>query len=147
MQNISGFGLAESIIASKTFPAGLYGTQFADDTDPLDIPSIQIADTAMGLNGDLLTWSKPQPLKLTVSVVAGSATDVNLAILLEANRVGRGKIGARDVITMTVSYPSGAFVTFTDGAITDGPPATSVASAGRLKSKSYSFAFENRIGI
>lgn len=147
MQNISGFGLAQSIVATKTFPAGLYGTQFADDTDPLDIPSLQIADTAMGLNGDLLVWSKPQPLKLTVSVVAGSETDINLGILLEANRVGRGKIGARDVITMTVSYPSGAFVTFTDGAITDGPPASSVASAGRLKSKSYSFAFENRIGI
>lgn len=146
MQNISGFGLADTIVASKTFPVGLYLTEYADDTDPLDIPSIQIADKAMGLNGDLVIWSKPQPINLVLSVVPGSFTDINLAILLEANRVGRGKIGARDLITMTVSYPAGNFITLTNGAITDGPPASSVSSAGRLKSKSYSFTFENRIG-
>lgn len=146
MQNISGFGLADTIVASKTFPVGLYLTEYADDTDPLDIPSIQIADKAMGLNGDLVIWSKPQPINLVLSVVPGSFTDINLAILLEANRVGRGKIGARDVIQMTVSYPAGNFITLTNGAITDGPPASSVSSAGRLKSKSYSFTFENRIG-
>ena len=146
MQNISGFGLADTIVASKTFPVGLYLTEYADDTDPLDIPSIQIADKAMGLNGDLVIWSKPQPINLVLSVVPGSFTDINLAILLEANRVGRGKIGARDLIQMTVSYPAGNFITLTNGAITDGPPASSVSSAGRLKSKSYSFTFENRIG-
>ena len=146
MQNISGFGLADTIVASKTFPVGLFLTEYADDTDPLDIPSIQIADKAMGLNGDLVIWSKPQPINLVLSVVPGSFTDINLAILLEANRVGRGKIGARDVIQMTVSYPAGNFITLTNGAITDGPPASSVSSAGRLKSKSYSFTFENRIG-
>ena len=146
MQNISGFGLADTIVASKTFPVGLYLTEYADDTDPLDIPSIQIADKAMGLNGDLVIWSKPQPINLVLSVVPGSFTDINLAVLLEANRVGRGKIGARDLIQMTVSYPAGNFITLTNGAITDGPPASSVSSAGRLKSKSYSFTFENRIG-
>lgn len=146
MQNISGFGLADTIVASKTFPVGLFLTEYADDTDPLDIPSIQIADKAMGLNGDLVIWSKPQPINLVLSVVPGSFTDINLAVLLEANRVGRGKIGARDLIQMTVSYPAGNFITLTNGAITDGPPASSVSSAGRLKSKSYSFTFENRIG-
>lgn len=146
MQNISGFGITVSIIASNTFPVGLVINQFADDADPLDVPSLQIADKAMGLNGDLIIWSKANPLNVTLDVIPTSFSDINLAILLEANRVGRGKIPSRDIITMTVLYPAGNFITLTNGAITDGLPFNSVASAGRLKSKSYNFSFENRIG-
>lgn len=146
MQNISGFGLSINIVASKTFPVGLYIDQFADDTDPADLTNIQIADKAMGLNGDLIIWSKPNPIPINISVIPGSFADLNLAILLEANRVGRGKIGARDILTMNVNYPAGNFIILQRGAITDGPVASSVASSARLKSKTYSFAFENRIG-
>jgi hypothetical protein len=146
MDNISGFGLTVNILASNTFPVGLLINQFADDADPFDIPSIQIADKAMGLNGDLIIWSKPNPIVVTLSVIAGSYSDDNLSVLLEANRVGRGKIGARDVITMTGIYPSGIPIILTNGAITDGMPGNSVASAARFKSKSYSFAFENKVG-
>jgi len=146
MQNISGFGLSINIVASKTFPVGLYIDQFADDTDPTDLTNLQIADKAMGLNGDLIIWSKPNPIIINVSVIPGSFADINLAILLEANRVGRGKIGARDVLIMNVNYPAGNFIILQNGAITDGPVASSVASSARLKSKTYSFCFENRIG-
>jgi hypothetical protein len=64
MQNISGFGLSINIIASNSFPIGLLITEFADDSDPFDLPSIQIADKAMGLNGDLIIWSKANQLLL-----------------------------------------------------------------------------------
>ncbi len=145
MQNISGFGLIVNILASKTFPVGLLLTEFADDADPFDLPSLQIADTAMGLNGDLIGWSKPNPIKLTLNVIPQSYSDLNLAILLEANRVGRGKTGARDIITLTATYPNGSPILLTNGFITDGIPGSPVASSGRLKSKSYQFAFENKV--
>lgn len=140
--DVSGFGLRVRITASRTFPAGFTVTQFADDADPFDLPSIQVADKAMGLNGDLVTWSKANPILPTINVIPGSEDDRNLAVLLEANRVGRGKTGARDVITMTGTYPDGRSITLSAGVITDGMPGNSVASAGRLKSKSYAFAFE-----
>lgn len=146
MENISGFGLIVNVLASNTFPVGLLLTEFADDADPFDLPSLQIADKAMGLNGDLIIWSKPNPINVTLNVIAGSFTDANLAVLLEANRVGRGKTGARDVITMTAIYPSGNVLILNSGAITDGIPANSVASAARFKSKSYAFTFENKVG-
>jgi len=146
MSNISGFGLIVNVRASKTFPLGIPITQFADDSDPLDIPSLQIADSAMGLNGDLVTWSKANPIKVTLNVLPNTVDDIELSILLEANRVGRGKVGARDIITMTLLYPSGNFVTLTTGTITDGIPSSPVSSAGRLKTKSYSFTFEGRVG-
>ena len=145
MNEISGFGVKVNIIASATFPAGLVITQFADDADSLDIPSIQIADKAMGVNGDLVTWSKATPLTLTLNVIPTSDDAKNLEVLHEANRVGMGKQSARDIITLVIVYPSGRTATYINGKITDGPSGDSIASAGRMKSKAYQFAFENRV--
>lgn len=145
-ENITGFGLKVQIVASTTFPVGITITQFSDDADPFDAPTIQIADKSMGLNGDLIKWSKPNPILATINVIAGSSDDKNLSILFEANRVGRGKLGVDDSITMTVIYPDGSTRTYTEGGITDGMPGNSVASEGRQKTKAYLFAFENTIG-
>jgi hypothetical protein len=145
MTDISGFGSVVRIVASRTFPAGVSITQFADDTDGFDLPSVQIADKAMGVNGDLVTWSKANPLAITIAVIPNSDDDRNLAALFNANRVAKGKFGAKDEITMSTVLPDGSSVTLVRGTITDGMPAQSLASAGRLKSKTYAFAFEDVI--
>jgi len=142
MQDISGFGSRVTVRASVTFPQGFTLTQFPDDADPFDSPALQIADKAMGLNGDMVKWSKANPVPLTLSVIPDTDDDRNMAVLFEANRVARGKQSARDVITVTIVYPDGKTKTFSQGCVTDGPPATGVASAGRKKTKSYVFAFE-----
>lgn len=143
MNDISGFGARIQVVADKTFPAGFSLSQFADDSDPFDSPSVQIRDKAMGLNGDLITWSKATPLTLALAVVPNGDDDRNLQALYDANRVGKGKTGAADVVTITVVYPDGKTVTYQQGVITDGPPAVGIASAGRLKTSTYQFAFEN----
>ena len=143
--DISGYGSSAQIIASTTFPTGINITQFADDIDFIDIPSLQIADKAMGGNGDLITWSKANPINLTIGVVPDGEDDINLNILFEANRVGRGKLAVQDIIIFTWTYPNGNVVTLNNGRATDYMPFESVASAGRIKSKPYSFTFENMI--
>ena len=143
MSDISGFGLSVSLTASITFPSGITVTQFADDADPIDLTSMQIRDKAMGLNGDLLTWSKANAIPFTLNVIPNGDDDNNLAVLFEANRVGRGKKAVQDIISVTVNYPDGSTKTLTPGAITDGMPSNGVASAGRMKTKAYMFAFEN----
>lgn len=141
--NISGFGASVRLVASTTFPTGITITQFADDSDPIDIPSLQIADKAMGVNGDLYTWSKANPLPFTLSVGPDTNDDINLAILLEANRVAKGKKSALDDITVSILYANGSTSTYSGGSITDGMAGNAIASAGRLKTKTYVFAFEN----
>lgn len=143
MADISVFGLRVQLTASQTFPAGLSITQFADDADPFDSPSIKIRETTMGANGDMIAFSKPNPIPVTLNVIPGGEDDRNLSVLFEANRVGKGKRGARDTINMTVIYPDGRTVSYTNGVITDGMPGDSASSAGRLKTKAYMFAFEN----
>ena len=142
-QDISGFGLKVWLIGSETFPAGFPITQFADDADPFDIPSLTIAETGMGLNGDLVKWSSAKPITITISVIPQSEDDINLGILYDANRVAKGKRGARDKITLTGIYGDDRVITLTEGIITDGMPSDGVASAGRLKSKTYGFTFED----
>lgn len=141
--NVSGFGLQVNLVASVTFPAGVVLTQFADDADPFDLPSIKLSETAMGLNGDMVSWSKAAPTTVTLNVIPGSEDDLNLEILADANRVGKGKTVARDEITLTGTYPDGHTITLSGGVITDAMPGNGVASAGRLKTKAYAFAFES----
>lgn len=144
-QDVSGFGTILTLVASNTFPIGFLISQFADDGDPIDLPAITINGSAMGLNGDLITWSKASEIKTSINVIEGSDDDTNLSILLEANRVGRGKLSARDSVILTVVYPSGKTLTLAPGVIVDGQPGPSVASAGRLKTKKYDFVFENKV--
>lgn len=140
--NISGFGGVVNIIASNTFPVGFPVTQWADDSDPLDFSSIRVADTSMGVNGDLIKWARAAPLPMVLNVIPGSQDDINLQILADANRVGQGKNSADDTITATVVYPDGTVITLTGGALTDAQFGKGISSAGRLKTKSYAFSFE-----
>lgn len=105
---------------------------------------MQIAETAMGVNGDLVVWNTPTPISVTLSVIPNSEDDVNLSILFEQNRASKNKKSARDSITLTGIYPDGKKITLVNGAMTNGMAGNSVASAGRLKSKTYTFSFENK---
>lgn len=144
--DITGVGTVVTLIASTTFPVGIPITQFADDADAVDMGSIQIADVAMGLNGDLIKWGKANALPVVIGVVPGSEDDLNLQILADANRVAQGKSSAYDNITLTIVYPDGSIVQFTGGVITDAMFGKSVSSAGRIKTRSYSFKFEQKNG-
>jgi hypothetical protein len=141
--NISGVGFTIQLLASSTFPVGLTLSQFADDIDPFDIPSIKLAEASMGLNGDLLKASKASPIAITIGMVPAGTDDQNLQILAKANLVGKGKISANDVITLIGNYPDGRVVTLDGGFLSDAIIDDAIASAGRYKSKPYTFQFEN----
>lgn len=143
-QDVSGFGSVVSLVASQTFPAGLTVTQFANDADPLDFAAVKIADVAMGLNGDLVTWAKAVALPMVLNVIPGSPDDTNLQILAEANRVGQGKLSAQDIINATVIYPDGSTVTLTQGKITDASFGRGISAEGRQKTRAYTFQFQNQ---
>lgn len=141
--DISAFGLRVSLSASMTFPSGITLSQFSDDSDPVDSQSVQLRDKAMGLNGDMIAWSKANPILLTLSVIPNTQDDQNLQILSAANRAAAGRMPARDEVTVTVMYPDGSAVRLVRGIITDGVIGKPVSSAGRMKTKVYQFAFED----
>lgn len=142
--DISGFGLRINVIADKTFPNGVLLSEFADDADPFDLPAIAYADKAMGLNGDLITWSKATPLDITLNLIPDGEDDKNLSALAEANRVSKGKNSAGDTITLVKTDVTGKTTTLTGGRLTNAMPGTSVSSAGRKKTKAFTFTFESK---
>lgn len=144
MQDVSGYGTRIDISANRSFPEGFGVTEFADDADPINTPDNKVADGKMGLNGSLITWSTANAVMLDISVVPNSEDDQNLAILLENNRPGLGKAPVQDIVFATIIWPDGSQDQFGPGRIMEGPPAKSVASAGRLKSRTYKFMFENK---
>ena len=115
--NVSAFGLRVVLQASVTFPFGTTFTNFGDDTDPLDIPSLQIGDTGMNINGNLVTWSKANPIKVTLSLVTASEDDQTMSIIFQANRVGRGKKSVNDVMNMSIFYPDGRLALLNNGCL------------------------------
>jgi hypothetical protein len=148
--NISGFGLQAQLVATYTFPFGVTINDFADDTDPADIPAVQIGDGAMGLNGELVVWTKAVRLDVNLSVIPTSQSDINLQILLDQNRAAQGKLVVPDIITLVLAYPAvnggnTFYVTYTGGKIISGPPSNSVASSARFKTNTYGFIFEGKV--
>lgn len=143
MLDVSAIGVSVRVIASITFPQGFTVTEFADDADPFDLPSIDIATVSMNVNGNPIFQSAPVPVTLTLNVIPGSFSDENLAVIFEANRAAQNKRYVQDIITMVGVYPNGATIMLSDGKMTSGVPGHGVASAGRLKSKQYGFAFGN----
>lgn len=147
MQNITANGLTVIVSALPSFP-NLVLTQWADDADPLDIPEIEINGSAMSINGDLVTWSTPKPIQISLSVIPGSTDDKNLAILFGLNRAGKFKPSANDLINMTFMYNGtlagiGRRAVLVNGRCVSYSPGTGASSSGRKKSKTYSFVFEN----
>jgi len=143
-EDIAGFGTSVRILASNTFPVGIEVTEFADDADPLDIPSLIITASAMGLNGTKVNWTQANVILMTLNVIANSEDDRNLSLLFEANRAGRGKVSQKDVVTSMISYPDASLETLTGGSCDEFMPGKSISSEGRFKSKAYIFSFENR---
>lgn len=140
--NISGFGLTAQIVASATFPQGVTVTSFGDDADPLDSPDLTVADTAYGLNGDMVVWSRATGIEVAVNVIPTSEDDDNLDALTDANRVGKNKTSARDRIDIVFTYPNGQRVTCSSGVIVVGSIVPQIASSGRMKTRQYRFRFE-----
>ena len=140
---VSATGVSVRIIASRTFPQGFTVTQFADDADPFDVPDVTVSANTMNVNGDLVSASAPAPILFNLAVLPNTEDDQNLNQLLNANRAARGRRHSQDVITLVVTWPSGATDSYIGGKIQAGNPGRSAASAGRIKSKTYGFAFED----
>lgn len=147
-QNISGFGLSVSILASNTFPIGLIITDFADDVDPFDFPEITIGDSKMSPNGELIFWSSATPIFVNLAVIPNSYSDIQLSILLQNNMVGANKVSSNDVITMTAIYPNNpeSTLVLSGGKIVKGIPSIGMSGTGRQKTKTYGFVFESKTG-
>ena len=143
--DVSGLGTSVTFLASKTFPTGFNITNYMDDSDPFGFDAVDTAGFAMGMNGNLITWSKATPTTVTLNVIPGSDDDLNLDLVAEMNRAQKGRRPIRDVITITVSYGDGSTYTLSGGKLVNYMPGKSYSSEGKGKSKPYKLVFETTL--
>lgn len=141
MPDLSHFGTVATVTASNTLPAPAPITHFADDADGMDLPELTIADMVMGTNGDAVTWTIATPIEVAVNLIPNTLSHLTMNIIFEANRAEKGKLPARDEITIIRIAPDGSTLTLSKGKIISGTPATSMASSGRLKTAAYKLRF------
>ncbi len=142
MADIGHFGTKITLSASVTFPNGIAIDDLSEGSDPFDIADLTIAETGMGTNGTSYSFSKAVMIPVTLVVIPNTDSHKSLSILLEANRVAKGKKSAKDVIKVVRILPDGSTLTLTKGRLISGNPGKSLASAGRIKDGTYKFEFE-----
>ena len=142
MRDITASGSFITLTSTVTFPNGIVLSALADDQDPLDFDELTISQTGMGLNGDLVVWSKPVPVPVKIAVIATSEDDINLNTLFKAVKPAKGRRGSREKIDIEVNYADGTTKKMVGGIITSGIDGNALSSEGRFKTKVYGFTFE-----
>ena len=142
MADISYTGAIITISASKTtgnLPIPLLA--IPKDTDPFDIGDIDVGDAEIGNNGDMIYWQTANPVDITLALIPATPEHELLALILQLNRVEKGRLSVKDKITMTRTLPNGEVVVLSQGRILSGSVAPALTSSGRLKTPTYKFRF------
>jgi hypothetical protein len=153
--------MAGSVVVIKPNRGGqITLTEFADDSDPIVIPDLEIRKGGMNLNGNLVSWAAPNPITVSLSVIPNTPSDKALSALIRACHLG-GKsntIGDAFISAMTISVPASVGNigtkslaisnkstkwTFNNGYITSGPAAQGTNAEGKASTKTYTFTFES----
>lgn len=130
-------------------------SRFSDEGTPFEFNEIEVTGSALSLNGELITWSKPVAYAASVTVIPHSDEDNALRKLLEASHVrftGKGTkaVSPENVKTsLTLKCPkinaggnSFKMYSYTNGRIVSGPTAPSTSPEGKLSARTYTFVFE-----
>lgn len=145
MIDISGAKSKVQIIAIPTFPQGFNVEELATDTDPIVVDDIEVNNTEVGVNGDVVCYKRATMINLELSVIPRTESDKNLTILLNSNRLAKNKVATNDDITLVITYANGKIVTFSGGVIISGTVADTVSSDAKIRTKTYRFTFSNVI--
>jgi len=141
MVNVSGFGTNIIVLAVQTFPVGFKITQFADDSDPLTMDTVEPSGFEMLYDGSMFVYTKAAPIKMSVSVIPGSDDDINLKILLQTRSIKTNLLPIDDFVSAIITYPDKGRILLTNGTILSGPLGDSITTIGRKKSNTYNFVF------
>lgn len=150
---------AKLTLACDAIRAGNIVLEFSDEGTPVEFPDMEVVGDAMTLNGELVTWTKPVPVRFNITVIPGSNSDVILRNLLYAGHVGgrKGKAISQTYVHITtatlecpsitsngiVSAAGSTNFTFSNGRLSGGPPAIGANAEGKMSARTYKFVFES----
>lgn len=123
---------------------GLLLTNLADQNNPISVGNIQVADGAVGPNGTGVTWTTPNFVDLSVSVMANSVDDIQLSIALASCRkmAGLTSLGQPPAIwSLSTIYPNALAQSriYTNCILMNGEPGSVLGTNGRINCKTFTW--------
>ena len=129
-------------------------TDFADQENPISPGRVPASQLEVDLNGNGIVSRQVTPIRLTLSLIPNSWTDLVMRAHVYVAREGTtmkspvrtafGGAGSEYhalVERMTISYPNGTVAVFLDGTVSVGTMSPGVSQDGRLVGSSYEFTF------
>jgi len=130
--------------------------EFASDGNPIAVSDTDVADGDMNLNGILVTWYKPTPIRISFTLIPGSDSEQKINTFLTAVHIGGKGSNVADayIKSLTITAPCGndnsatnskghMSWTFLNGRLLSGPLGQGTNNEGREDSKTYTFIFES----
>jgi hypothetical protein len=142
-QEVSANGIKVMLFASITYPTGIEIASFNPGDDPFSADNVSIAETEMGVNGNMIVYRTPYAYNLTMNITPMTEVDQIMENIANADRIAFGKASAKNVLMLSVIYPQGRVLTYIDGALTSVPGGFTAGGNGRMGGRSYTMAFRN----
>jgi hypothetical protein len=144
-QEVSANGVKLMLFASISYPMGVEIASFNPGDDPISFDDLTVAETEMGVNGNMIVYRTPYSYNLTFNITPMTDQDAIMENIANADRIAFGKSSAKNVLTLVVIYPQGRTLTFIDGALTSIPGGFSAGGNGRIGGRQYSMSFRNMV--
>lgn len=151
---MAGGGVSSAALIDVSFAgsgvtiAGIPIRNFMDDANPLEFPDSEVTSFGVNCNGVMVRHAKPSAVIMSVTVIPGSDEDDKLYKLWISYRVQDGKNKA-DVwakgLTASVSVGNTQMkrrsYSFSGGTMISGPGGPSAGAEGKMRGRTYTFAF------
>ena len=122
---------------------------FMDDANPVEFPDVTVTGYGVNCNGIMIRWAKPTAILMSVTVIPGSEEDLDLYDLFNDFHVTHGvnkseKWGKAISATIHLEHVAAGYPTaynFYGGTFVSGPPGPSASGDGKMRGRTYTFAF------
>ena len=119
-------------------------TEFVDDANPVDSPDVTISNVGYSLGGKMYRTAHLAPILLSITVIPGSSDDNFLwkeMVKLRPNEGDTSEYAKPGTATITTHGANKESFSFKKGTIVSGPLGPSVSGDGKMKGRTYTFAF------
>ena len=146
-----------SFAGSKITFSGAFNaeiTDFMDDANPVEFQDCEVSAVGVNCNGNMIRYAKPSAIMMSVTVIPGSKSDVQLFECWRQFRIAdewqdiwaepiQAKLDCGNGMSgdggMTLGQ--GVARTLKNGTFVSGPAGVSSTGEGKMQGRTYTFAF------
>lgn len=126
---------------------GIVISDFIDDKNPIEISDAEVANIEWSCNGRMIRTIKPSAVIISITVIPGSTSDLNLRRIwskkfCDGGAVSTGYADITHSCCISVKNPNVGSYIYKNGTCISGAPGIGVNSTGKMGGNTYTFAFE-----